>query len=56
MGYNVEEALPNEDIDRIFAANRIGSDHKVVINGCEHGVSGLSDHRPFIMDFDIVSC
>lgn len=56
MGYNVEEALPNEDIDRIFIANPIGSNHKVIINSCEHGVSWLSDHRPFIMDFDIVSC
>jgi endonuclease/exonuclease/phosphatase family metal-dependent hydrolase len=55
MGYNVEEALPNEDIDRIFVANPINSNRKVIINGCEHGVNGLSDHRPFIMDFDIIS-
>lgn len=56
IGFNVEEAQPNDDIDRAFVANRTDSTNKMVINGCEHGVSGLSDHRPFIMDFDIVSC
>ena len=39
-------------IDKMKSAfTNIGN---IIINNNEHGVEGLSDHRPFILDFDIV--
>ena len=51
----VEQALPNDDLDRIFVINSKYLNNKIIIKNCEHGVEGLSDHRPFIVEFDIVS-
>lgn len=52
---DVTQALPNNDLDRVFAVNTRYSDNKIVLKNCEYGIEGLSDHRPFIVEFDIVS-
>lgn len=53
-GFIVEQILPNDDLDRIFVVNNELSEDKIIINNSEHRIEGLSDHRPFILDFDIV--
>jgi len=50
----IDQVLPNTDLDRVFVVNSPLYDSKIVVNSCEHGIEGLSDHRPFIVDFDIV--
>ena len=54
IGFDVQQALPNDDLDRAFIVNNCASNYKIVIKGFEHGVEGLSDHRPFIVDFDFI--
>lgn len=55
-GYDVSEALPNEDVDRIFVANHYSCKppYKIVINSSSRGTFDLSDHSPFTIDFDII--
>lgn len=51
----IDQVLPNTDLDRVFVVNSPLYDSKIIVNSCEHGIEGLSDHRPFIVDFDVVS-
>ena len=49
-----EEIMSSEsDIDRVLYINPKDSTHKLVPINAYYGEGGLSDHRPFIAEFEI---
>lgn len=55
--YNIHQVTPNDDVDKVFYINSEFSSYKLEVDNSYYDLSfsGLSDHFPFIVEFNILN-